>query len=848
MTREELLQLIKEAKDGNRIELDLSGQQITALPPEIGQLTNLQILSLSGNRLTELPEEITQLTKLQSLSLDENQLTKFPNEISQLTNLQFLYLDGNQLTELPKEISQLINLRDLFIRENQLTELPDEFVNLKDLHFLVIDRNPLVELPKEIFQLKNLRTLSFDENQLNSVSEHILQLKNTEIYVFDGKDYEGIPAEIVASSKNGKELLDYYFQIRKGKGRELNEAKVLVVGQGSVGKTSLIKRLITGKYNPKENKTEGIDINKWVVRVNNRDVQLNVWDFGGQEIMHATHQFFLTKRSLYVLVLDSRIGVEENRVDYWLEKIKSFGGDSPVIVVGNKTDQHPLDVNRGGLSKKYPNIKAFYEISCETNKNIARLKEDLMEEVGKLGGIHAILPASWFEIKSELEKIKKNYIPYEDYLQICTDKGVGDEENQSRLIRLLHDLGIILNFSEEEWMQDTNVLNPEWVTEGVYRIINSTELIKNKGELTRTMLAKILDTREYPKRKHLFIVRMMQNFELCFDIKRNEKFLVPDLLAEEELDTGDWTDSLKLEYRYKVFFNSIITRFIVKMHDYISKQTYWRTGVVLVYKVGGEVKNRALVKADSGDRKISIYVDGNKDTRREFLSRIRATFEQIHGTFAKEFVEDNVFEKVPIPKHPEVVVDYKQLLRLENAGKEFVTPEGLIEEFRVKDLLNGIETKEERRERKEEIAKTDRSNLPARSLVQRKAELEPIKANIDGKVDIVWLIIRVGLAILILTGVYFLVKWIYENWEKLNPNLESAQIVWAIVIAIVLALIFWIFGGREKLRSVINRLDELRDEGMKGIAYKWKKFEIKEFREICKELDTSNKPKETAGK
>ena len=79
------------------------------------------------------------------------------------------------------------------------------------------------------------------------------------------------------------------------------------MGQGSVGKTSIIHRIIDGTYNPRENKTEGIDIRRHKFRAKDSLYTISVWDFGGQEIMHATHQFFLTKRSLYLLVLDARL-------------------------------------------------------------------------------------------------------------------------------------------------------------------------------------------------------------------------------------------------------------------------------------------------------------------------------------------------------------------------------------------------------------------------------------------------------------------------------------------------------------------------------------------------------------
>ena len=71
----------------------------------------------------------------------------------------------------------------------------------------------------------------------------------------------------------------------------MNETKVLLVGQGGVGKTSLIKQLVGEGFDPHESKTEGIDIKQWKVTAEDQDIRLNVWDFGGEEIMHATHQF-----------------------------------------------------------------------------------------------------------------------------------------------------------------------------------------------------------------------------------------------------------------------------------------------------------------------------------------------------------------------------------------------------------------------------------------------------------------------------------------------------------------------------------------------------------------------------
>ena len=132
-----------------------------------------------------------------------------------------------------------------------------------------------------------------------------------------------------------KDILHYYFQQDRQPKRRLNEAKVLIVGQGDVGKTSLVKQLVWGKFDRDEKKTEGIRIETYMIDppedrrcgAEGEQVRLNVWDFGGQEIMHATHQFFLTKRSLYLLVLDARKGENEGNIHYWLKIIQSYGAD-----------------------------------------------------------------------------------------------------------------------------------------------------------------------------------------------------------------------------------------------------------------------------------------------------------------------------------------------------------------------------------------------------------------------------------------------------------------------------------------------------------------------------------------
>jgi internalin A len=675
MTQDDIRRLIARAAQEGATKLDLAGYNLTELPPEIGNLTKLKKLTLGkilrGNKLKTLPPEIGKLRNLTELHLRGNQLTNLPPEIGQLKKLALLDLSTNQLSQLPEEIVQLERLSELYLRENQLTYLPADIAQLSNLKKIDLRANRLDSLPPTIEQLQNLQQLDLRANPLP------------------------IPPEIVGKWEEPATIIHYYLQNFSEPTRPLNEAKVLLVGEAKVGKTSLARQLIEGKFDTNEPMTEGINIREWSIEVNCQRVKLNVWDFGGQEIMHATHQFFLTKRSLYLLVLNARQDETANRIEYWLKIIYSFGGNSPVIVVGNQVDQKSLDIDRRGLQKKYPNIVGFFETSCSdlNHPGLEQLKSEVRQQVAQMPHVFDALPESWFAVKAQLEQLEADYIEFHQYKQICAEYRINDKQSQKTLVGFLHDLGIALNFSDDPRLQQDSVLNPEWVTNGVYSILNDNALItEHKGILDRVMLHDILDSRRYPAEKHLFILDIMRKFELCFPLEGFEdtRYLLPDLLSKEEPETGDWDDALPFQYHYNILPSSIISRFIVRMNQLISKRTYWRSGVVLLKR-----GNKALVKADKEDRKVLIWVTGNRNTRRMLLETIRDQFDYIHSSIPGLEVD----EKVPLPSHPHVLVDYQHLLDLEAMGEAEFVPSGLQVKVNVKDLLSGIETVKGRQER-----------------------------------------------------------------------------------------------------------------------------------------------------
>ncbi len=130
-----------------------------------------------------------------------------------------------------------------------------------------------------------------------------------------------------------------------------------------------------------ESSTEGIEIIQstfktalrcqtgWTPReLLERNFRINIWDFGGQEVYHATHQFFLTRRSLYVLVADDR--KEDTDFNYWLQVVELRSDGSPFLIVQNEKQDRRRDINLGSLRARFPNLKDAYRVNLADNRGL----------------------------------------------------------------------------------------------------------------------------------------------------------------------------------------------------------------------------------------------------------------------------------------------------------------------------------------------------------------------------------------------------------------------------------------------------------------------------------------------
>ena len=615
--------------------LDLTVNQLRQFPPEIGQLTSLQTLNLSRNQLSQLPPEIGQLTSLQTLDLTGNQLSQFPPEIGQLTSLQTLNLTGNQLRQFPPEIGQLTSLQTLNLSRNQLSQLPPEIGQLTSLQTLDLTGNQLSQLPPEIGQLTSLQTLDLTGNQLSQLPPEIGQLTSLQTLDLTGNQLSQLPPEIKKYFDNptdaAKEIPRYYRQILEQEIDHIYEAKLLIVGEGGAGKTTLANKIKDRGYKlvSTEQSTKGIDIIRWKFPFqDDKDFIVNIWDFGGQAIYHATHQFFLTKRSLYILVADSR--KEDTDFFYWLNVVDLLSKTSPILIVKNEKQDRKREIDERQLRSEFLNLKEVLSSNLANNRGLSDIKQAIEHYIQTLPHVGTELPKTWVKVRQALETNPRNHITLEEYLDLCQENGFTRYKDKLQLSGYLHDLGVCLHFQDDDLLRKTIILKPTWGTDAVYHVLDNLQVIQNLGRFNRDDLAAIWHEEQYVTMRPE-LLRLMMNFKLCYEIPRSpHNYIAPQLLSPKSPDyPWDETDNLLLRYSYDFMPKGILTRFIVEMHQWIENpDRVWKTGVIL-----SKDKARAEVIELYHRKEIHIRVCG--DRRRDILTTVRYELDKIHATYER---------------------------------------------------------------------------------------------------------------------------------------------------------------------------------------------------------------------
>ncbi|MCD8352731.1 MAG: ADP-ribosylation factor-like protein [Clostridiales bacterium] len=551
----------------------------------------------------------------------------------------------------------------------------------------------LQEIPRSIFDLG--LGFTFDKYPRDGISLYQTTLATQPVSLFH----------------QPRELIQAYYDAPK---TTINDAKVIFLGDGGVGKSRTIKRLLNGgepgDY-PTE-RTPGIDITSYTTTYKDRPVELRIWDFGGQEIMHAMHRCFLTDRTCYVVMVSNRFGNRTQRARYWLKTINSFAKDCPVILAVNlwDTDKGIDGINNELLAQEFPNVitqePIVYSAKGSDKDHFNRLTKAIAEQANRLDSCGTEFPKRWEAIRADLSKWaeKDRYISKADYLSICAKNGETDPQICGWLLEWFNDLGICFSYHTDKTsgqeLEDYQVLDPKWLVNAVYLIINKgnhngkTERRTTKDctislELVHLLLEQGGGTApemRYTEQECGYILNVMRKFRLSYQEEDKETEFIPALCPDKwkkTPQTEGWDSHVTYEMRYKYLPDSVLHRLMIYGKDKLKLEQAWSGGMELS---NDKDRYHAVIYLREEDSTLEINVYAKEDKKPwELLDDLRSELERINKDLNLEAEDVIVMKKNQQTAHFPVAALLKAVER--NIPTLYAMDDGELEEYRVNDIL-----------------------------------------------------------------------------------------------------------------------------------------------------------------
>ena len=669
----------------------------------LSKLPHLEVIFVEGNKITNI--HLDSFLSCRRIAIGNNPISKKAvNALSNLKKLEFLELSNLQMTSIA--LSDLPSLKSVNLRNNELTNATIvnancleeiqlsgnalESITLKNLESLPslnLKGQALKELT--IQNLPVLETLNLKENRLKEFSlDYLKELPGLKDLKLQGNPIKNIDKEVFDADKNVySEVRDFLHALESGKSY-LHRAKLILVGNGEVGKTSIRLRLLdeAAVLPTKEERTQGFDlavapykIEKIATSITQLDREidfdLHIWDFGGQGRYREVQQLFCSRKSLYLFVTspDDRSekvaieGGEENEDyvgwQYWLSMANAFSYDqdsdtySPIIHIINKIDKdYNFVVNSRDRQDVFQNISHHLRISCQTMENFATLKETILSALPKVSEdiFTAVFPKSWEKINNHLEelKTKHTYINYQQFLDICEKYGVTDTDTETptkTLIRTLDRMGYVIYYGNNKYLKDWVILNPRWVKDAIYKVLDANQIVLDakfrpihfeqvwsEYAIPPSLFSKALrffGSKNYTNTEHEKLVALMLAYEFCYEQtdKNGTYYLIPALLGEKPSTQFIPEEVQSFDYQIKLMYEPFLpagtlNKLIVRLHKRIYDDLKWKNGVVLQ-----DAANAAYAEVTEAWAKKSVFIQVKKVSNGQIAPLIKTILETLQA-------------------------------------------------------------------------------------------------------------------------------------------------------------------------------------------------------------------------
>src|SRR5471030_2399566 len=499
--------------------LSLHSNKIGRIPADgwgaLGRLAKLKHLFISANEIGDIPTEgweaLGRLGNLQTLVLDENKLSTFPAKgwglLSKLEKLETLSLSGNEIGGIPMEgweaLGRLANMKMLFLVRNEITTIPtkgwEALSRLTKLEDLNLSHNRISDITPEEWvtggPFPNLQRLNLLDNPL--------------------------PEDLLAAASRGPKSLFEYLEAARLRAAHPRTVKLMLLGEPASGKTTLVEALNGNPRpcDPNRPETVGVDIQ----RIENKSPQdglplyLSTWDFAGQHMEYATHQFFLKPGGVYLILWKARLGSDYGQRDlwYWLGLLKMRVKDPEYLLVTTHTGKTPAGLDLHEVNASYPGCKGHFEVDLCDGTGVAALEAKILELALASPSIKAVWPAPWLAVRDAVRGMRagRPYVSAETFWRICAKHEVDEERAQRDLADQLDKLGEIVYYVNDP-LSRLVILDPTWVTELVAKVVRDKKVRDQDGTLNAADLDRIWGDLPANVRDHL--ENLMDEYDLVY--------------------------------------------------------------------------------------------------------------------------------------------------------------------------------------------------------------------------------------------------------------------------------------------------------------------------------------------
>nr|ADI33960.1 Ran-like protein [Drosophila simulans] len=148
--------------------------------------------------------------------------------------------------------------------------------------------------------------------------------------------------------------------------------KLILIGDGESGKTTFVKRHLTGEFNVQHNATLGVEVNHLLFHTNRGVFRFDVWDTAGHEMFDGLRDGYFIRSQCAIIMFDTAKANTYNNVNRWHRDLVGVCGDIPIVICGNKVDIMPKKSWKTCINFDRKSILYHIEMSAKTNYNVEK--------------------------------------------------------------------------------------------------------------------------------------------------------------------------------------------------------------------------------------------------------------------------------------------------------------------------------------------------------------------------------------------------------------------------------------------------------------------------------------------